>query len=87
MATSKSRISASRATVSWKSPWNAQHYTYIGAAIVVIVVGFLLLAKRDVLILGRPSLGRCSPSSIGRGILHTRATCNHAEVFAAQQPT
>jgi hypothetical protein len=45
MATSKSRISASRATVSWKSPWNAQHYTYIGAAIVVIVVGFLLLAK------------------------------------------
>jgi hypothetical protein len=45
MAKSKSRISATRSTVSWKSPWGTQHYTYLGAAVVVIVVGFLLLAK------------------------------------------
>jgi hypothetical protein len=45
MAKSKSRTSISRPSVSWKSPWSTQHYTYLGAAIVVIVAGFLLLAK------------------------------------------
>lgn len=45
MAKTKSRLSSSRSAVSWKSPWGKQHYTYLGAAVVVIIVGFLLLAK------------------------------------------
>ena len=45
MAKTKSRLLQSRNTVSWKSPWGKQHYTYLGGAVVVIIVGFLLLAK------------------------------------------
>lgn len=45
MAKTKSRLLQSRPSVTWKSPWGKQHYTYLGAAVVVIIVGFLLLAK------------------------------------------
>lgn len=45
MAKSTSRISSSRTSVNWKSPWTTQHFTYLGGAIAVIVAGFLLLAK------------------------------------------
>ncbi|MFN5874918.1 MAG: hypothetical protein ACK45E_01445 [Ignavibacteria bacterium] len=45
MAKTASRVSTSRSSVNWKSPWNKQHYTYLGGAIAVIVAGFLLLAK------------------------------------------
>lgn len=45
MAKSKSRLLQSRPSVNWTSPWGKQHYTYLGGAVVVIIVGFLLLAK------------------------------------------
>lgn len=45
MAKSTSRTSTSRTSVNWKSPWTTLHFTYLGGAVAVIVVGFLLLAK------------------------------------------
>jgi len=45
MAKTTSRLSTSRASVNWTSPWTKQHYSYLGGAIGVIVAGFLLLAK------------------------------------------
>lgn len=45
MAKLKSRLTTSRSAVQWKSPLQNMHFTYLGGAIIVIVVGFLLLAK------------------------------------------
>jgi len=45
MAKLKSRLTVSRTAVQWKSPLKNMHFAYLGGAVAVIVIGFLLLAK------------------------------------------